>query len=157
MKCANKVHSFQVPDNVTIYISDPSLLGSKLFKQIKGIRSYEGLNEGDSATGIRFKLDAGQVTMNFMPEKQIEEHLQGFCGYAEHVTSDKDKLPYILTWIQNVRFALGCVIEPGFDDAGKIQEFLFQFNAALNGLLFLVDTVFDHDGEPLAGPLADEK
>jgi hypothetical protein len=38
---------------------------------------------------------------------------------------------------------------PGFDDDGKITEFLFQFNCAVNGLLFFADTIFDFDGQSL--------
>lgn len=144
-----------MPDNATIYIADSSLLDSKLFNQFEEIRSYEGVSADDSATGLRFRLDTGNITMNFMPAEILEQHLQGFCGYAEHVAQEKDALPYILSRIQNVRFVLGCVIEPGFDADGKVQEFLFAFNAALNGLLFMADAIFDHDGERLGGPLTE--
>ena len=49
--------------NAAIYIADPSLMGSRFFDKIEGIQSYEGLSQGDSATGVRFILDAGQVTI----------------------------------------------------------------------------------------------
>jgi hypothetical protein len=146
-----------MPDNATIYIADPSLLGAKLFKQMSGILSCEGLSQGSSATGIRFKLQAGEVTINFMPQVAIEQHLRGFSGYAEQFIVDRDKLPYVLSRIKQVRFVLGCVIEPGFDKAGKVHEFLFQFTALLNGILFLDNTIFDYDGEALGGPLAQRR
>jgi len=146
-----------MPDNATIYIADPSLLGSKLFGQSERIRSYEDVSERGSATGIKFKLDAGEIAVNFMPEAMMEEHLQGFCAYAEHVIPDKDRLVYVLSRIHHVRLVLGCTITPGFDDAGSIQEFLFEFNGLLNGLLFLADTIFDYDGEALGGPLANQE
>ena len=144
-------------DNATIYIADPSLLGSKTLDQLEGIRWYESLSQGSSAAGVKFILDAGQVAMNFMPQELMEEHLQGFSAYAEHAVKDKERLPYVLSRIRHVRLVLGCVIEPGFDEAGKIQEFLFHFNGLLNGLLFLADTIFDYDGEPLGGPLAEQE
>jgi hypothetical protein len=145
-----------MPGNAAIYIGDPSLMGSRLFDRIEGIRSYEDFSEGDSATGIRFVLDAGQVTMNFMPQEQVPEHLNGFAGFAEHVIKDPDELIYARARIYYVRFVCGCVITPGFDDDGKIQDFLFRFTAAVNGLLFLSDTIFDYDGRALGGRLAEE-
>ncbi len=142
--------------NAAIFLGDPSVIGTKLFRQLEGVRSHTSLSQGKSATGFGFELAAGRIAMNFMPEGMMAEHLQGFCGYAEHVISDKDRLIYTVSRIQHTRLVLGCVIEPGFDDEGKIQEFLFQFNSRVNGLLFLGDTIFDYDGEPLGGPLAEQ-
>ncbi len=143
-------------DNAAIYLSDPSLLGSKVFQKLEHVRSYTGLSQSESATGLGFELESGRIAMNFMSEDQIPEHLQGFSGYAEHVISNKDQLIYTQSRIHHVRMVLGCVIEPGFDEEGKIQEFLFQFNSLVNGLLFFGDTIFDYDGEALGGPLAEQ-
>ena len=141
-------------DNACIYISDPSLLTSKTFTSINSIEHYEGLSEGESATGIRFDIGIAEVQMNFMPAGQIEEHLKGLAGYAQSVSKgDTDRLAYVLSRIENIRFVLGCVIKPGFDQQGKTENFLFEFNNRLNGLLFIHDSVVDHDGEPLVGPL----
>jgi hypothetical protein len=142
--------------NAAIYIADPSLMGSRFFDKIEGIQSYEGLSPGDSATGVRFTLDAGQVTMNFMPGEQVAQHLKGFAGYAEHVIKDRDRLIYAQSRIHYVRLVCGCVITPDFDDDGKIQDFLFQFTGAANGLLFFADTIFDYDGRALGGRYAEE-
>ena len=144
-------------DNACIYIPDPSLLGSKLFDSIGAIRSYQGLSEGDSATGIRFDIGVAEIQMNFMPPQQVGEHLSGFTGYVQSACYDKDTLMYALGRVNNVRFVLGCVIEPGFDELGKVEAFLLEFNRRLNGLLFIHNSVVDYDGEPLAGPLCDQK
>lgn len=138
-----------MPDNAAVYLADPSLLSSRVFDTLEAVRSYEGLADGGRATGVEFVLDAGTVTMNFMPEQEIEEHLQGFAGFAEHVVQDKEHLPYVLGRIHQVRLVCGCVISPGFDAGGEIEAFLFAFCSATKGLLFYADTVFDHDGRPL--------
>ena len=140
-----------MPDNAAIYLGDPSLMGSRVFDTLEAVRSYEGLADGDRATGVEFVLEAGTVTMNFMPEQEVEEHLQGLAGFAEHVVQDKEQLPYILGRIHHVRLVCGCVISPGFDDGGEIEAFLFAFIRATKGLLFHADTVFDHDGQLLGG------
>ena len=126
-----------MPGNAAIYIADPSLMGSRFFNKIEGILSYEGLTQGDSATGIRFTLDVGQVTMNFMPEDQLAQHLTGFNGFAQHVIKNRDQLIYLQSRIHYVRLVCGCVITPDFDEADEIQSFLLRFNRAANGLLFL--------------------
>lgn len=146
-----------MPDNAAIFVADPSLIGSKLFNQLEGVRSYTSLSRGECATGLGFELGADKVAMNFMPDEMIREHLQGFSGYAEHVIPNNDLLIYTKSRIHYVRMVIGCVIEPGFDEEGKIQEFLFQFNGLVNGLLFLGDIIFDYDGEPLGGPLTDQR
>ncbi len=139
------------PDHATLYISDPALIGAKLLATVPGIQSYEPLSEGGSATGLRLHLQAGEVQMNFMPEYMIEEHLAGMCCYAEQMVADSDRLPYVLNRIQHVRMVIGCVITPCFDDDGTMLEVLMRLNSCLNGMFFLGDSLFDHDGQALAG------
>ena len=45
------------------------------------------------------------------------------------------------------------VIEPGFDAGGAVVDFLVNFTAGLNGLLFVWDSILDYDGPVLLGPL----
>jgi hypothetical protein len=85
-----------------------------------------------------------------MPEQQVAQHLQGFSGFARQVIKDQDCLIYTLARIHHVRLVCGCVITPGFDDDGVMQEFLFNFTNAANGLLFLANTIFDFDGQALS-------
>ena len=139
-----------MPGYATIYIADPSMMGSRLFQKVGGIRRYDGLTQNGSATGVRFALDAGQVTMNFMPEEQVAEHLRGFSGFAEHVIKDRERLVYFIARIGYVRLVCGCVITPDFDDGGTIRKFLFRFTRSANSLLFLGDTIFDFDGVALS-------
>jgi hypothetical protein len=140
-------------DNASMYISDPSLLGPKSFEQIEAIRSYQALIVGSRDAGVRLVLDEAIVTVNYMPEGGVAEHMRGFLHYAQMLVRDKERMRYVKSRIRNARSVLSMVIEPGFDEAGSVQEFLFQFNAHMNGLLFVCDTVFDYDGEALGGAL----
>jgi hypothetical protein len=56
--------------------------------------------------------------------------------------------------VRRVCFVAGCVIEPGFDDQGIVQDFLLELNRRLNALLFIWDSLVDFNGQPLIGPLA---
>ena len=142
-------------DNACFYMSDPSLLTSKLFDSSESIKGYEGLSEGERAVGVRFDLGVAGVQVNFMPVDQISEHLRGLAGYIRSICSDQNQLTYILSRVSSIRFVMGCVVEPGFDDQGIVQNFLLEFNSRLNGLLFVCDSIVDYDGEPLVGPLCD--
>ncbi len=139
-----------MPSNAAIYIADPSMMGSRMFDKIGGIRSYDGLNESSLASGVCFTLDAGKVVMNFMPEQEVAQHLRGFSSFAEHSIEDKDRLIYTLARIHHVRLVCGCIITPDFDDAGTIRDFLLGFTRAANGLLFISNTIFDYDGQALS-------
>lgn len=142
------------PDYATIYIADPSLVGSTAFDKIPDIVSYEGC-EGESAIGVRLRLNAGVVVMNFMPGEMVEEHLAGLSAMAEETVRDRNRLPYILRRISEVKFVIGCVIPRGFDDEGTILQALMALNFELNGLFFLGDSLFDMDAQPLTGSACD--
>ena len=144
------------PDYATIYIADPSLLGSTKLDTVPGILSYEGTSDDDgNATGLKLRLKAGEVILNFMPTHMIEEHLAGMSGYAEQEVRDKERLPYVLHRISQMRFVIGCVAPSGFGDDGEMIETLMVLNGALNGLFMLGDSLFAHTADPLAGSACD--
>ena len=144
-------------DNATIYIADPALLGAKSFDRIDAIRFYQLITTGSRETGVRLALTDALVTVNYLPEGGVAEHLRGFLRYAQSIVHDAERMRYLRSRIRNVRSVLNVVIEPGFDEAGSVQEFLFEFNAHMNGLLYVCDTVFDYDGEALGGVMARER
>jgi hypothetical protein len=127
-----------------------------VFDTIPDIQSYEGTSdESGNATGFKLRTKFGDCVMNFMPEHMIEEHLAGMSGYAEQEVRDKDRLPYVQHRISQVRFVIGCVAPTGFGDDGEIIEPLMQLASAMNGLYFMGDSLFDHDGQPIAGSACD--
>ena len=144
-------------DNAAIYIADPSLIGSKFLNKFGAIKSYQGRQDGERATGLIVDLAASKITMNFMLPEEIQPHLGGFSGYVQTIgCADEDKLIYTLSRIRQVSFVIGCTIDPGFDEGGKTFDFLLDFAGGLNGLLFVHNSVIDYDGEVLAGPLRGE-
>jgi hypothetical protein len=141
-----------MPANATFYLSDPSLMGSRLFDALEDIERYEGLSEGDDATAVELTLAWGSITMNFKYGPELENHLIGLESYIRSVISDEDMLVYTLARVHQVRLALGCVISHEENDSDAVHEFLFAFNNRTNGLMFLYDSVFDYNGEALGGP-----
>jgi hypothetical protein len=145
----------QEPDYATLYVPDPSRLRSEVLDRLKGVKSYEGLSENGTATGLRLRFKDAEVAMNFMPPHLMDEHLAGMSGFAEQMVRDKTRLPYVQQRISQVKLVIGCVITPGFDDGDKVFEALIELNSQLNSMLFLGDSLIDHNAEPLAGSACD--
>jgi hypothetical protein len=112
-------------------------------------------DESGNAAGFKLRTKFGECVMNFMPAHMIEEHLAGMSEYAQQEVRDKEKLPYVLHRISQMRFVIGCVASGGFGDDGEMIETLLQLNGALNGLYFMGDSLFDHDAQPIAGSACD--
>ena len=141
-------------DNAAIYIADPTMLGSRLFALFPEVRSAKDKSEGDVATGLTLDIGQAVIDMNFMLSAETPAHLQGFSGYVQHIfDGSRDDLVYTLSRIKQVNFVIGCVIEPGFDEADTTLNFLVALTNRLNGLLFVYDSIVDFDGQVLAGPL----
>ena len=140
-----------MPKNAAIYIADPSMLGSRLFDSLDEIKSYQGLSEDGNATGFKLTFGWGTFTMNLRSGEGLEEHLNGFRGFVDHTTEDQELVLYTISRITYVRMLLGCVITHESDAEKEAKEFLHTFNRAVNGLLFLENTVWDWTGDPIAG------
>lgn len=129
----------------TLYVMDPSLIGSKVFDIFPQILSYTSKSEDERATGMMIKLDSAEIDMNFMDSSKLEEHLEGFKGFAHNYVKEGIDPIYVLSRIHFVRMVIGCVVNPGFDYQGKVLEFLQGLNRAYNALLFYDNKVFDYD------------
>jgi hypothetical protein len=129
----------------TLYVMDPSIIGSKVLDTFPQILSYTSKSEDKKATGMIIKLDNAEIEMNFMESSELEEQLEGFKGFAYKYVSEGVDPVYVLSRIHNVRLTIGCVINPGFDEQGKILKFLQGLNRAYNSLLLYDNKVFDYD------------
>lgn len=141
-----------MPQNCSFYLADPSMIGSRLFDKIPAITAYESLSDSDNATGFRLATDWGSVQLNMMPAEQTEDHLSGFAGYIQNHAENEDDRIYMMARLNYVCLVLGCIIEHEEADEVQVQQFLFQFNSALNSLMFLYDSVWDWTSEALCGP-----
>lgn len=134
----------------SLYVMDPSLIGSKVLNTLPQILSYQSKsNDDNDVTGMLIKLDTAEIEMNFMEPSKREEHLEGFKGFAyNHVSEGIDHI-YVLSRIHYTRMVIGCVIDPGFDNEGKVLNFLQELNRAYNSLLLYDNKVFDYDMQKL--------
>jgi hypothetical protein len=129
----------------TLYVADPSVIGSKVLNTFPQILSYSAKSSDGRAAGMVIKLDVAEIDMNFMEPEKLEEHLEGFKIFAHDHVSDGIDVLYVLSRIHSVRMVIGCVIHPGFDDQGKVLDFLSQLNKAYKALLLCDNKLFDYD------------
>lgn len=135
----------------TIYVSDPSLLTSKLFERYLDdqVESFVGLESNGRPAGIEFRLDSGVVQMLFVDGEEANAHLSGLKALIE-AEVPKGRRNYVLNRASNIRLVLGCVIEA--QDEQIVREFLMGFTMDICGLaLFSPRDLMDFDGEILTG------
>ncbi|MEI8363803.1 MAG: hypothetical protein WCG35_11385 [Betaproteobacteria bacterium] len=145
-----------MPNNAAIYISDPSMIGSRLFDDIPAIEAYEDFSSNENATGFLLKMPWGHIKLNIMPSEHLPNHLKGFEGYIRNQQLSKDELIYTLSRLYYVRMCLGCEIVHTSESEDDVIEFLASINSLLNGLMFIYDSVLDWNGEALCGPLKND-
>ena len=137
--------------NSAIYISDPAMIGSRLFDRSRDIISYECFEKSDSGLGFKLKFRWGEINCNIMPAENVAHHLNGFKSYMSDKFVDEDDLIYFLSRLNYVQTCLG--LEISHDDGAEddVHEFLFSLNEVLAGLLYMHDTVWDWSRTPLVG------
>lgn len=146
-----------MPDNAALYSpGDPPSVD--FFTAWDGVMEAK-VTQGDEERPQQYRVRMGRVviTINVMPEPEIEEHIQGFADYVRflHQSTPSARTDGLIDRIGKIRTALGCVIEPGFDEEGVVEGLIDGLARELDALVFAADSVFDSDGKPLVGPAAE--
>ena len=135
----------------TLYVADPSLMGTKIFSRLPGYVAADGLEDGELAVGVKLVFGWGIIRVNFMSPVALVQHLAGFEGWARSVIVNKDNLVYALARIRYVRLVMGCEIEANDGRVEEGQRALKRLGEELNALLFLPPGyLLDCDGSALA-------
>jgi hypothetical protein len=138
-------------DYTALYLADSSLIGSKTLDNFSDvIRSYRPKSENENAVGMIIELDEAVIDCNFMPEKEINNHLQGLNGFVKTHLQDGISLSYPLARIYNVNIVIGCSITPKFDTRSKVLGFMKNYNNFLRSMIFYEDALWDYDWQCLA-------
>ncbi|HCS51850.1 hypothetical protein [Rubinisphaera sp.] len=139
----------------TIYIPDPSLVGSRVLDEIETIKSYSAISDNGKATGLHLTFEWGSIEISFLSSPDIEEHLKGLSGFMSQHITDTDTLVYTQARILCVRMALGCVIEYSIEYSDELlQEMVNELGVLTRvfaGMLFFLDYLYDFNGAPLRG------
>lgn len=137
-------------DYTTLYLADSSLIGSKTLDNFSDvIRSCRPKSEDENAVGMIIELDEAIIDCNFMPEKEINNHLQGLNGFVKTHLQDGISLSYPLARIYNVNMVIG-LITPKLDAHGRVLGFIKSYNNFLKSMIFYEDALWDYDWQCLA-------
>ena len=138
-------------EHATIYIPDPSLIGSRVLNDIEAIKSYKSISDNGKATGLQLTFEWGSMRMSFMSSPDIEKHLEGLSTFVGQHITDADTLIYTQARIRHVRMALGCVIEYSEESLEEMFNALAVLTRVFAGMFFFLDYLYDYNCTPLGG------
>ncbi len=114
---------------------------------------YLEVSDFDETALIKWK--GLSVKLSRMPPSEVGRHLQGFIGFARQHGANAA----LETRIMHTRAVYGCVVEPDFDEAGRVMRLVAGIADAADGLCFVDGEVFGPGGrglllggEPLVPP-----
>jgi hypothetical protein len=142
-----------MPENVTFYSQTYDALPDKEMKQLAGKAklAVERNDEGGRAFVYRWK--GLTVRCNEMPQAQVPNHLDGFCGYVKNIYRGKPDArgQQILDRIRHTRLVVGVVVDPKRDDAGRSEQLLGAMANGLDALIFYGTDLYDKDMKLILG------
>mgnify|MGYP001170561888 FL=1 len=146
-----------MPANPKIFITDPSMLGSKLFDALPMVKSFNSIEDEAGAQGILLETPWGKVKISFIAEDALTAEIEALEGFIESkLASNEDQQMYVMTRTYYLQMALDLEISQNEKNDDDLHNFLFEFNSALNGIMFLYDSIWDYDTSPICGPHFDE-
>lgn len=134
-----------------LYLRSPKLLISKL---IRKLRSDGGLFRKPTY----FEVDVHDVLLrlNIMPETERVEHLQGFKGYVMRQNNPAEAQLEALKYLGQVQHVLGVQLSEAVSVDSDAFRILMALASAMDGFIFVGDSILLPNGEFLIGPLAAE-
>jgi len=140
-----------MPANCALYISARDLPSELLRLDPTAKLQIDGSEAGWSEA--RVDLSNVRLEISHMTDAaELDEHLNGFCGYVMHCKGGKMDQPTfsLIQQILRTRHVLGMTIEPSFNE--RAIDFIRQLRARTNALLFLNSSVLDLEERLLVGP-----
>jgi hypothetical protein len=140
-----------MPGNVALYSSLP-LPGDRYFSSLGWVApTFISANASSWSGKLVIERSGLAVTINQLPDSQVERHLAGFCRY---IRSKPGEWADLCANISRVKTVLGIIIEPDWDTEGLAEELVWSLAEEMNAFLFARDSVFHYGGEALLGPAA---
>jgi hypothetical protein len=138
--------------NVAIYAPTATAISLDKLQQLAGDAKVSTPNREAS---LRIDWADVSVTINTMPAPEIPRHLEGFCGYVQHLAGQSNQqVTNLLERIRGVQFVHGIMIEPDLDPDGKAERLINGLLEHYRALLFTNHAVYDEHGQRLIGPPA---
>jgi hypothetical protein len=143
--------------NAAIYSSRPPPDASFIENYPSATNAGVTLSADGTPARYSLEINGTRVTINVMPQSEIQAHLNGFMGYVSHLhhTAPSEHTQPLIARLEGVRTVLGVIVEPDYDEQEQAAELVWALAGELDALVFAADSVFSCSGEPLVGPAAE--
>jgi hypothetical protein len=139
-----------MPANAAVYIPTAKVDLSKIFSEVT---SDKRLFKKASYFDVR--LDKLDVRFNVMKSEELDEHLNGFCGYIASLEHEEERKSDATNVIMQTKTVLGLSVQEEFDDSPELWQSLFQIADKYNGSVFVYDSVLTPSGGAIVGPMVE--
>jgi hypothetical protein len=93
-----------------------------------------------------------QICINVMEKQEIQRHLGGFERYASRHADGSKAHDEVIQQIRQVKHVLGLVIDPGWDDQGRVQRVILGVTEHFQGMFFASNSIYDGSNRLRLGP-----
>jgi hypothetical protein len=148
-----------MPKNCTFLLGDPSILSNRLYKTFEDLQKVEEIMEGSVVKARRLTLSWGTIRMVPEPPEKLKDLHDFLVNFTTDHMRDGVDDGYIFDRIYSVKWALNCVIDHPEDEKSMeaASQFLLDFNRAVAGMVFVLDSLIDFNEEPLVGVAFDAR
>lgn len=142
-----------MPENFAFYSQTYDALPVEQMRQLAGEAEF-AVEEQEGERSFVYRWPGLTVTCNEMPQAQVPNHLNGFCGYVKHIYDGKpdERGEQILDRIRYTRLVVGVVVEPGRDEEGRAERLLGTMAYGLDALMFFGNALYDKDAKLILAP-----
>jgi hypothetical protein len=142
------------PASVAIYGTIDSMITVKELQKIaidaKSVDAKRS-SSGD-VTQFNIRWSDVEICVNVMEQHDIPRHLAGFERYASRFADGSKAHDEVIQQIRQVKHVLGLVIDPGWDDQGRVQRVILGMTDHFQGVFFAANAVYDGSNRLRIGP-----
>ena len=123
--------------------------------------AFSTVSDGPEITQYQYKWDDLEITINVMPDAELEEHLKGMVGFAHQIATARETVldEEVSQRILSTQMVLGIVVTPDYDTENRYERLMsivgtIAFNT--ESIVFWEAEIFDENAEPMIGEYSEE-
>lgn len=132
-----------MPDNATVYAPIRFFPNEEQLRPLAGDAAVS-VDEAAQRATVRWP-DGPSLSLSRMPDDRMGQHLSGLRGFILEQGGGDGLAIRALSALS----VYGMVVEPGFDDAGRVMAFVAALTGATDGLCLLGGDIVDKTGTSL--------
>jgi hypothetical protein len=140
--------------NVAIYGSIDAMITVKELKKIAiDAKSVdEKRSPSGDVTQFNIRWPNLEICINVMEKLDLPRHLGGFERYAQRLSDGSKAHEEVINQIQRIKNAFGLVIDPGWDEEGRVERIVLGVTNQTEGIFFAANSIYDGSNQLRLGP-----